>query len=145
MNEAELTLRLVLALLVGAVIGLERERRGRPAGLRTFILVALGSCLFMLVSASVAASSDHADPGRIAAQVVSGIGFLGGGLLLRTGDTVRGLTTAAGIWAVAALGLAAGAGMYFVTVVGTVLVLIVLTVLRQVEARYFKTKEDDHR
>ncbi len=140
-----MTLRLVLALVVGAVVGLERERLGRPAGLRTFILVALGSCLFMLVSFYVAEINGRGDPGRIAAQVVTGIGFLGGGLLLRTGDTVRGLTTAAGIWAVAALGLAAGAGMYTITVVGTVLVLIVLAVLRQVEARYFKTKEDNSR
>jgi putative Mg2+ transporter-C (MgtC) family protein len=141
-NETEMGLRLALALTVGAVIGLERERRGRPAGLRTFILVALGSCLFMLVSIYVANLNGRGDPARIAAQVVTGIGFLGGGLLLRTGDTVRGLTTAAGIWAVAALGLAAGAGMYTVTVVGTALVLIVLAVLRPVEAKYFGTKED---
>lgn len=138
-------LRLVLALVVGAVIGLERERRGRPAGLRTFILVALGSCLFMLVSIYIANVNGRGDPGRIAAQVVTGIGFLGGGLLLRTGDTVRGLTTAAGIWAVAALGLAAGAGMYVITIVGTVLVLVVLAVLRQVETRYFGTKENNGR
>ncbi len=137
-----MTLRLLLALAVGAAIGLERERRGRPAGLRTFILVALGSCLFMLISVYIAANG-RGDPGRIAAQVATGIGFLGGGLLLRTGDTVRGLTTAAGIWAVAALGLAAGAGMYFITIVGTLLVLVVLTILRQVEARYFKTKEEN--
>jgi putative Mg2+ transporter-C (MgtC) family protein len=144
-NEIEMGLRLALALIVGAVIGLERERRGRPAGLRTFILVALGSSLFMLVSIYVASLNGRGDPARIAAQVVTGIGFLGGGLLLRTGDTVRGLTTAAGIWAVAALGLAAGAGMYTVTVVGTALVLIVLAVLRPVEAKYFGTKEDSSR
>ncbi len=137
-----MALRMLLALAVGAAVGLERERRGRPAGLRTFILVALGSCFYMLISVYIAANG-RGDPGRVAAQVVTGIGFLGGGLLLRTGDTVRGLTTAAGIWAVAALGLAAGAGMYFITIVGTLLVLVVLTILRQVEARYFKTKEEN--
>ncbi len=138
-----MVVRLLLALAVGAAIGLERERRGRPAGLRTFILVALGSCLYMLVGIYVAGTNDRGDPGRVAAQVVTGIGFLGGGLLVRTGDTVRGLTTSAGIWAVAALGLAAGAGMYFITVVGTVLVLVVLAILRELEAKYFKTKEEN--
>ncbi len=138
-----MVVRLLLAMAVGAAIGLERERRGRPAGLRTFILVAVGSCLFMLVSIYVAGTDGRGDPGRVAAQVVTGIGFLGGGLLVRTGDTVRGLTTSAGIWAVAGLGLAAGAGMYFITVVGTVLVLVVLAILRELEAKYFKTKEEN--
>ncbi|MBD3161045.1 MAG: hypothetical protein GF346_02640 [Candidatus Eisenbacteria bacterium] len=107
-------LRLGVALVLSFPIGWERETGQKPAGLRTHLLVGLGCCLFVLVSKVVAleAQSD-ADPGRIAAQVVTGVGFLGGGAILRAGGAVRGLTTAASIWLVAAIGMAAGSG-YFV-------------------------------
>ncbi|HBL37110.1 MAG TPA: methyltransferase, partial [Firmicutes bacterium] len=103
----------MVATLLGAVIGLEREQHGRPAGLRTHILVALGSCLIMLVSIYGFPSGTGSDPARLAAQVVSGIGFLGAGTILRDGTSIRGLTTAASLWVVAGIGLAAGTGFYW--------------------------------
>ncbi|OGV49988.1 MAG: hypothetical protein A2X49_04730 [Lentisphaerae bacterium GWF2_52_8] len=115
----ELGLRLLLAALLGALIGLERDIHGRAAGLRTNLLVSLGSALFMIISAMVAAeaiagsnSSRFADPGRIAAQIVTGIGFLGAGAIIKEGFTIRGLTTAACLWLVAGVGMACGAGYY---------------------------------
>jgi len=133
-------LRLGLATLLGGVIGWQREAHDRPAGFRTHILVCVGSCLVMIVSLGVASplvsGTQRADPGRIAAQVVSGIGFLGAGTILRQGSVVRGLTTAASLWTVAAIGLAAGVGGAFAALAGiaTVLVLATLTVLRSLEA-----------
>ena len=137
----ETPLRLLLATMLSGLIGLEREAQERPAGLRTHILVGLGSCLFMMVSMEVAKSSETglADPGRIAAGVVTGIGFLGAGTIWLRGDMVRGLTTAAGIWATAAIGLSVGlgGGGYLAGIVATVVVYATLTLLRAVEHRYF--------
>jgi putative Mg2+ transporter-C (MgtC) family protein len=140
----ELVLRLALAAVLGAAIGLERELREREAGLRTHLLVSLGSALFTVVSAygfhSFLASGQavvRADPSRIAAQIVTGIGFLGAGAIIRQGLSVRGLTTAATLWVVAAIGLAAGAGYYSAAVVTTVLVLVSLWPLRVVAHRLF--------
>lgn len=132
-------LRLGIAAGLGAAIGIERELRDREAGLRTHMLVALGAALFTVVSAygfaDVLGRGDpnvveRLDPSRIAAQVVSGIGFLGAGAIIRQGLSVRGLTTAASLWIVAAIGMAAGAGMYAAASIGTVIVLFSLGPLR---------------
>lgn len=122
-------LRLGVSFLVGAAIGLERQIHRHPAGLRTFTLICLGSTLAMLVSIYVCQTNMNlinGDPGRIAAQVLTGIGFIGAGLILKNGDDVKGLTTAAGIFATSAVGLAIGSGMILVGVIVAVLVLIVL-------------------
>jgi len=123
--EVEMVLRLLLATALGAIIGYQRERAGKPAGLRTHILICAGAALFTV--ASLYGFSAAADPARIAAGIVAGIGFLGAGAIMRRGEgVVAGLTTAATIWAVAAIGLAAGAGLYLVSTVTTVIILIVL-------------------
>jgi putative Mg2+ transporter-C (MgtC) family protein len=120
--------RLMLATLLGGLIGWERERAHRPAGLRTNMLVALGSALFTILSLD--AFGSQADPSRVAAQIVVGIGFLGAGTLLRTGEWVRGLTTAAGLWAVAAIGMAVGVGYYWLAIGSTAIALTVLVIVR---------------
>ena len=123
--EVEMVLRLLLATALGAVIGYQRERAGKPAGLRTHILICAGAALFTV--ASLYGFGAAADPARIAAGIVAGIGFLGAGAIIRRGEgVVAGLTTAATIWAVAAIGLAAGAGLYIVSAVTTAITLIVL-------------------
>ncbi len=131
-TQIQLTVRLVVALLLGAVIGWERELQRMPAGFRTHALVSLGSAIFTIVSA-YAFTGPLADPTRIAAQIVSGVGFLGGGAILHYGGTVRGLTTAASLWAVAAVGMAAGAGLFFVATVSAVLVIVALEVFQRLE------------
>ncbi len=140
--QVELLIRILLGTLLGGVIGFERDLHGRPAGLRTHTIVALASATFMVVStrfmyAQHYAASDliSVDPSRIASSVVSGIGFLGAGAILRTGITIRGLTTAAGLWLVAAIGMAAGGGMYLVAAFATVVGLAALTLLRKLEDR----------
>jgi putative Mg2+ transporter-C (MgtC) family protein len=137
LNWDESLLRLALAAVLGGLIGVERELREREAGLRTHLLVALGSALFTIVGAygfhaflESGQSVVRADPTRIAAQIVTGIGFLGAGAIIRQGLSVRGLTTAATLWVVAAVGLAAGAGYYSAAVITTALVLIALYPLR---------------
>jgi putative Mg2+ transporter-C (MgtC) family protein len=133
----ESLLRLALAAVLGGLIGMERELREREAGLRTHLLVSVGSALFTIVSAygfhaflESGADVVQADPTRIAAQIVTGIGFLGAGAIIRQGFSVRGLTTAATLWVVAAVGLAAGAGYYSAAVITTALVLVALYPLR---------------
>lgn len=135
-----LLVRIAVGTLLGGVIGYERTVRGRPAGLRTHILVALASATFMVVSTHFVYLQGYrpadlvtVDGSRIAASIVSGIGFLAGGAILRSGLTVRGLTTAAGLWLVAAIGMSAGAGMYSVAFFVTMLGLIVLTAVRRFE------------
>lgn len=130
--QLELTLRLVVALVLGAVIGWERELQQMPAGFRTHALVALGSAIFTVISA-YAFTGPGSDPTRIAAQIVSGIGFLGGGAILHHGGNVRGLTTAASLWAVAAVGMAAGAGLFVMAAVSSVLVIVALEVFQRFE------------
>lgn len=138
--------RLLVAAVLGALIGLERERLDRGAGLRTHTLVATAAALVMLVSSygfGAVVTTDRTivlDPSRIAAQVVSGIGFLGAGTIILRRNAVRGLTTAASVWAVAAVGLASGAGMFGAAVSCTVILLLVLTVLKPVERRMFDHK-----
>ena len=123
--EVEMVLRLLLATALGAIIGYQRERAGKPAGLRTHILICAGAALFTV--ASLYGFGAAADPARVAAGIVAGIGFLGAGAIIRRGEgIVAGLTTAATIWAVAAIGLAAGAGLYLVSAVTTAVILIVL-------------------
>jgi putative Mg2+ transporter-C (MgtC) family protein len=133
----DVILRLVVATVLGAIIGIERERTEHAAGLRTHALVALGAALFMIVSSwgffPVLGTHVTLDPSRVAAQVASGIGFLGAGAIILRREIVRGLTTAASIWTVAAIGLASGAGMYLSAAAATVLVLAVLAAMRPLE------------
>ena len=128
-------LRLTVSLLLGAIIGLERERQERAAGLRTVTMVSLGSCLFTIVGAY---GFSQTDPSRVAAQIVTGIGFLGAGTIFLRKDLVRGLTTAATIWATAAIGMAAATAQYFEAAFTTLLILAVLMVLKPIERRFFK-------
>ena len=125
----EFILRIFVAALLGGVIGLEREYRDKAAGFRTHFLVALGSALFMIVSAygfenAITSEEHRLDVSRIAAQVVTGIGFIGAGTIIFQKNAVHGLTTAAGVWVTAAIGLACGGGLYWLAVVSTALVLI---------------------
>jgi len=136
-GDWEIAFRLGLAALLGGAIGVERELRDREAGIRTHLLVSLGSALFTLVSAygfnEFLVSGDtvvRADPSRIAAQIVTGIGFLGAGAIIRDGLSVRGLTTAATLWTVAAIGMACGAGYYWPAVAATALTILALWPLR---------------
>jgi putative Mg2+ transporter-C (MgtC) family protein len=123
--EVEIVLRLLLAAALGAVIGYQRERAAKPAGLRTHVLICVGAALFTV--ASLFGFGPAADPARVAAGVLVGIGFLGAGAIIRRGEgVVEGLTTAATIWVVAAIGLAAGAGLYLVSGVATAITLIIL-------------------
>jgi putative Mg2+ transporter-C (MgtC) family protein len=131
-RELELAARLVIALVLGAVIGLEREIDRQPAGFRTHALVSLGSAFFTIISAYGFADATL-DPSRIAAQIVSGIGFIGAGTILHQSGGIRGLTTAASLWSVAAVGMAAGAGLLLLAAIGTVLIVVVLSVLERVE------------
>ena len=135
-------LRILLGTVLGGAIGYERDLHGRPAGLRTHAIVALASATFMVVSTRfvyfqryVEGQLVEVDASRIAASVVSGIGFLGAGAILRTGLTIKGLTTAAGLWLVSAIGMAAGGGMYAVSVFVTIVGLSALTLLRRFEDR----------
>jgi putative Mg2+ transporter-C (MgtC) family protein len=127
--------RLAVAAGLGAAVGIERELREREAGIRTHLLVSLGACLFTIVGAFGFHNFSTVDPTRIAAQVVTGIGFLGAGAIIREGISVRGLTTAASLWIVAAIGMAAGAGYYWPAVAGTALTVIALWPLRAVAYR----------
>jgi putative Mg2+ transporter-C (MgtC) family protein len=131
-------LRLLLAAALGGAIGLEREYRHKPAGLRTNILIALGAALFSVMSIDLGAAAGS--PDRIAAQVVTGIGFLGAGAILRTGENIHGLTTAATIWVNAAIGMAAGLGAYAAASVGAAITLVVLAFLPVME-RLFERRE----
>lgn len=132
-------LRLGLAALASAIVGAERELRRQPAGLRTHILIGVGACLLMLLSIWLPAALrvPGGDPGRIAAQVVSGIGFLGAGAILRFGTDIKGITTSASIWATSALGLAIGAGLYIPSAAALLIVILTLSALEKVERRVF--------
>jgi len=145
-NEVAL-MRLLFSLIAGALIGFERSKKREYAGLRTHILICLGSTLLMLLSIWVPQEymdAKNGDPGRIAAQVVSGIGFLGAGSIIRLGNTIKGLTTAASLWFVAALGLAVGAGMYLPCLVALGISLFALIVLDPVERHFFPAERFKH-
>ena len=130
--------KLLLSMVLGASIGYERRLKGQIAGLRTFALIAMGATLAMLISIyipQVYLGLKNGDPGRIAAQVVSGIGFLGAGAIIQMKGSVRGLTTAAGIWISACIGLAVGAGMYIISVIATLLIIFILVNIERIEQR----------
>ncbi len=132
-------IRLVVSVVLGGIIGFERQHRGKTAGLRTHILVCLGSCLVAILSLNLYSDVEgktNADPARLAAQVVSGIGFLGAGAIMKEGPTIKGLTTAASLWVVASVGLAAGVGAMVGAVATTVLVVVALEVLPRIDRLY---------
>ena len=137
MADLDVVLRLTLAAGLGSLIGVERERLAWTAGLRTHMLVSVGACLCMIVSAYGfnAALGPHVilDPSRVAAQVVSGVGFLGAGAIIMRNEVVKGLTTAASLWAVAAVGLAVGGGLYVAAIAATVIILVILAGLKPIE------------
>lgn len=141
-NNGVILFRLVLAAVLGGVVGLEREVHGRPAGIRTYLLLCMGSALIMVVSEFLLPFEIqkilHADPARIAAQAVTGIGFLGAGVILRYKDSIRGLTTAACVWVACAIGLAIGAGFYLFGTAVTALTLASLLGLKSFEQRLKK-------
>ena len=137
-SEVQIILRLLAAAGFGAIIGLERERDNQPAGLRTHMILVIGSTLAMCLSINLAASGDG-DPARLAAQVISGIGFLGAGAILRYGFNVKGLTTATTLWSMAIVGLAVGYGYYLIGLVTTILMLLTLTVINLLEKKFIRT------
>ena len=128
--------RIILSMLLGMMVGAERKRKGQIAGIRTFALITMGACLSMLLSIYVPQiylGLKNGDPARIAAQVITGIGFLGGGAMIHMKGAVRGLTTAAGIWMTAIIGMAVGVGMYVIAISATILILIILVLIEQYE------------
>ncbi len=132
LSDWELTQRLLLAAIFGAALGVEREWRNKEAGLRTNILIAIGSALFTLMSIELT-DAKTGDTSRVAAQIVTGIGFLGAGAIMRTNGGIQGLTTAATIWVNAAIGVAAGGGEYHLAFIATAVTLVVLLVLQPIE------------
>ncbi|MGX7030706.1 MgtC/SapB family protein [Vagococcus zengguangii] len=145
MDYLEIIKRLILAIIVSGIVGFDREYKNRPAGVRTHILVAVGACVIALIQEQIAAEtvayikenpslsgSISLNQGRLTAQVISGIGFLGAGTIMVNKTSVKGLTTAASIWAVACLGIAAGEGFYTITLIGFIAVILVLTVLEHI-------------
>lgn len=141
LSNQEVLLRLLTAAVLGSIIGFERERLLWSAGIRTHMVVCVGACLIMIVSAfgfsdSLTSRNVVLDPSRVAAQVVSGIGFLGAGAILARGEIVRGLTTAASIWTVAAIGLAVGGGLYFPAAASTAIIIGILAGIKPLEEAY---------
>ena len=144
LNWGSIAMRLLCAMIVGLVIGTEREYTHRPAGMRTHILVALGACAVMITGQLIFVEyrpyGASPDPARLAAQVITGVGFLGAGTILREGINVKGLTTAASLWSVACLGIAAGGGYYSVALVGMVFIFITLTLFETIQKKLIKPK-----
>lgn len=144
LTDAQIVLRLVLSVFLSGLIGLERQIHRRSAGLRTHILVSLGSCLIMLTSLfvfDIYSGKVPLDPARIASGVITGIGFLGAGTIIREKENVKGLTTAASLWLVAAIGLAVGIGFYTASIAATILALVVLFFLRYAEGMMLGKEE----
>lgn len=129
LTYAETIIRLLISGVVGAAIGYERESSRRPAGFRTNMLVAVGACLMMILSIQIGLQYEGSDPSRVAAQVVSGIGFLGAGTIITKGGDVKGLTTAATLWVNAGIGMTIGAGLYFAGITTAIIVLLALVFL----------------
>jgi len=126
-------LKLILAIVFGGIIGIERETLGKPAGSRTYALIALGSALFTIISIQGFSQFPNAVPGAMAAQIVTGIGFLGAGLIIFHKEKLEGLTTAAALWAVAAVGVTIGIGWYLVAAIATILIFLLLFIVRKIE------------
>jgi putative Mg2+ transporter-C (MgtC) family protein len=142
-SEWQIILRILVGAMLGAAVGIERERHDQPAGLRTHMILVIGATLAMVLSINLgylfARPGTPADPARLAAQVISGIGFLGAGAILRYGFTVKGLTTATSLWTMAIVGLTVGAGYYLIGVIATMLMLVVLALLNVIENRFVRT------
>jgi len=142
-SETQIILRILVGAALGAVVGIERERHDQPAGLRTHMILVIGATLAMVLSVNLgylfARPGTPADPARLAAQVISGIGFLGAGAILRYGFSVKGLTTATSLWTMAIVGMAVGAGYYLIGVVTTGLMIVILTLLNIIENRFVRT------
>ena len=137
LSNFDIVVRLFLGVIAGGIIGFERSFRRQAAGLRTHILISLGATSLMLLSIKLPQQFNTGDPGRIAAQVVSGIGFLGAGAIIRLGNNIKGLTTAASLWITAAIGLVIGSGMYIIAGVAVILTLITLVFLGQLKNKFF--------
>ncbi len=138
LTDVEVVIRLLISVIFGGIIGLERGMTRRPAGFRTHMLVCVGSCVVMMTNLFLYTSGLSTDPARLGAQVITGVGFLGAGsILLTTGNRVKGLTTAAGLWASACLGLAIGAGFYVASIAGGVLIFLAITVFQKLESRIY--------
>lgn len=141
-----IALRLLCAMLVGALVGMEREFTHRPAGLRTHILVALGACIASIVGQMLFAQyGESADPARLSAQVITGVGFLGAGTIMKEGANVKGLTTAASVWAVACLGIAAGFGYYALAMVGMLFTMVTLTIFEALQRKLIHSHSAEDR
>jgi putative Mg2+ transporter-C (MgtC) family protein len=144
-TEQEIIIRLAISAALGMIVGFERERQNQPAGLRTHTILAIGSCLAMTVSINLAMQFQplvpNGDPARLAAQVVSGIGFLGAGAILRYGTSVKGLTTATSLWTIAMVGLAIGAGHFFSGIATTGMLLAILVLLNVLEKKWIRSYE----
>ncbi|NDK09460.1 MgtC/SapB family protein [Candidatus Gracilibacteria bacterium] len=143
LSNAEIVIRLMVTLAICIALGIERELKSQPAGLRTHVLIGVGSCLIMIISILVPEiyNSNINDPGRIAAQVVSGVGFLGAGAIMKQGFDTKGLTTAANIWVTAAIGLAVGAGLYTPALFTAGIILANLVIITKVKSRYLHPKK----
>lgn len=149
MSRWDVIVRLLVSMLVGAAVGMEREYSHRPAGLRTMTLVSLAAASVMIASQLLYCQykplGANMDPARMGAQVIAGVGFLGAGTIMKEGPTVKGLTTAASVWAVACLGLAAGAGYYDLALIAAVMILFVLTILEWIQRKIFpSSNRHDH-
>ena len=144
LNAWDILLRMMSAMLVGAIIGTEREFTHRPAGMRTHMLVALGSCVVMITSQMIfhqyRAFGATPDPARLSAQVITGVGFLGAGTILKEGPSIKGLTTAASVWAVACLGIAVGGGYYALGILGTVGMIVILVLFEWLQEKLMRER-----
>lgn len=142
-SELELLLRIAIAALIGIILGIEREYVGKPAGMRTYSLVAIGATIFTIISkyGFLDIGGAAVDTSRVAAQIVTGIGFLGAGVIIFRGAKVEGLTTASGLWVVAAIGMAIGVGMYMVAIASTVVVFIVMVVMRRFDIEHWRRRK----
>jgi putative Mg2+ transporter-C (MgtC) family protein len=148
MTEMDALVRILVATILGAMLGLERELTAKPAGLRTHMLVAEGSALFMVGAILLAEQTDTGmfaviDPTRVGSTIVTGVGFLGAGMILRSGDRVQGLTTAAGIWVAAAIGMLVASGFFLIAVFGTALCLVTMVGLRIIERNLLRPRAAD--
>ena len=141
MSELDITIKLVLACICGGFIGFWREKEKKAAGLRTHMLVCSGSTLLMMISIYMASQFPGSDAGRIASNVVTGIGFIGAGTIIQSGGSIIGITTAASIWVASAIGLALGCGFYFGGLLGTILAIVILKILHEIEKKYIRGSE----